>query len=86
VEAELKESIDRLRGEIAGLGEGDAAARERLSALIAKIEQKLDAAQEDDDESLLAHVQEGIAEFETSHPTITETISSIATTLSNMGI
>ena len=63
MEAELKESIDRLREEISVLGEGDAASKKRLLALIAKVEQKLDVEQEDDDESLLAHVQDGLAEY-----------------------
>ena len=86
-ERKLRESLEALRAEIQRLEAGDAQARERLDALIAELEARLEHPDDAErHEDLVRSVSDAIAEFEVSHPRATGILNHIMVTLSNMGI
>lgn len=84
---ELKKSLDKLRAELAELGENKVETRERLGQLVAELEDQLkEVAETDDTESLVELLRKRVEYYETGHPRITRILNDIMMTLSNMGI
>ena len=83
----LRESLEGLRMELERLEAEEARVRERLDALIAGVETRLDAPGDSDQhQSLIDDLRESISEFEVSHPRATAILNEIMVTLGNMGI
>ena len=83
----LKNDLDKLRGEINSVSENDPQAKQRLNSLISNLEKRLeDSALADDDDGLIENIREEIANFEAEHPRATAILNDIMVTLSNMGI
>lgn len=82
----LHEDLAALRTELDRLP-ADTAARERLLALIARVEAQLDAERDREPrEVLVGGIDEAIAEFEMDHPRTAAVLRRIVDTLSSMGI
>jgi chaperonin cofactor prefoldin len=85
--AELKQSLERLRRELAALGPNDSEVRERLSPLIDEIEQEIGTlATSDNQASQLEKLRNHVEAFEVEHPRVTNILNDIMVTLSNLGI
>lgn len=86
--SELHGLIRQLKSEIARLGPGDDEARARLQALVAEVEERIGAAQDDDgdDEDLIERLREAVERFEVEHPRATGILNNIMVTLGSMGI
>lgn len=85
-EKQLRDDLDKLRAEIAGL-DSDPQAKEKLAALLADIEQELDQSGLNDQVKKLSEQVEGaISRFETTHPTLTGVLNNIMVTLSGFGV
>ena len=82
-DAQLRETLQRLREEIEKLGPQDQAAQARLSSLMADIERRLDG---QDDDGLIDNIKESVEQFEVKHPRATAILNDIMLALSNMGI
>ncbi|SFF64950.1 protein of unknown function [Fontimonas thermophila] len=82
----LHQDLTELRQELEGLPT-DAEARQRLLALIRRIETRLDVpSAAESRESLVGGIDEAIAEFEVEHPRAALLLQRIVHTLSSMGI
>lgn len=82
----LHQDLNDLRRELDRLP-ADAAGRERLLALVARIEAQLDERSESEPrESLVRGIDEAAAEFEVEHPRAAGLLQRIVQTLSSMGI
>ena len=85
--AELKQSLERLRQELAALGPDDSQVLERLNPLIDEIEQEIGAlATPDSHASQLEKLRNHVEAFEVEHPRVTNILNDIMVTLSNLGI
>ena len=83
----LRKSLDELRSELERLEAEEAQVRERLNALIAGVETRLDSpGGTDQNQSLAQDLRRTISEFEVSHPRATAILNEIMVTLGNMGI
>ena len=82
----LRRSLDELRAELDRLDAGDAMVRARLDRLIAGIEAKLAASEDEEEDSLLDEVREAILQLEVTHPTATAVLNRIAAALGNLGV
>jgi len=82
-DAQLRETLQRLRAEIEQLGPEDAAAQARLSGLVSDIERRLEG---EDDDGLIGNIKESVEQFEVEHPRATAILNDIMHALSNMGI
>jgi hypothetical protein len=90
-DSELHPPLGQLKSEIARLGPQDDAARARLRALVAEVEQRIDPVEEDDagedlDEDLMERLRETVERFEVEHPRATGILNNIMVTLGSMGI
>ena len=84
---ELQKSIEALRYEVDSLGSGDAATQKRLHKVIADLEEQMDDVHDEDvRNSMSTGIRRLIQQFEEEHPSITEALNRVMTTLSNMGI
>lgn len=83
---EIKSAIDQLRDEIEHLAEDNAGQKEKLSALVASLQQTLETPQDDHPHGLLAELRENIEVFEVEHPRITGVLNELMIALSNIGI
>lgn len=81
----LPELLQQLHDELERTESVDEGGREMLRHLSEDIQKFIDPA-EDDDETLLARIQDAIDHFEVEHPTITAALSQVLNTLSNAGI
>ena len=86
----LRESLDELRSELEQLEAEELQIRERrerLDALISRVEMRLDRPEDTaHHQSLVQDVRQSISEFEVSHPRTTAILNQIMVTLGNMGI
>ena len=83
----LRQSLEELRSELKRLETEEAQVRERLDALIAGVETRLDKPEDaSHHQSLVQEVRQSISEFEVSHPRATAILNEIMVTLGNMGI
>jgi hypothetical protein len=85
-EQNLRDLIDRLRNEVAGLPDQDVAARSRLESIIADLESRLDGDELTSAPGLRNSIQDGIQQLEARHPDATTILNNIMMTLANMGI
>lgn len=84
---QLRDSLEQLRAEINQTGADGQEARRKLNDLISDIEHGLD--NPDDHEhraTVVASMNDAIAQFEVEHPRATGILNHIMVTLSNMGI
>ena len=86
MEQDLQASLEDLKREIDGLDSADDESRQRLQRIIANLETKLDASDDEPEENFMSYLEDSLTHFETSHPRVTSIINRVATTLSNMGI
>jgi Domain of unknown function (DUF4404) len=82
----ISASIESLRAEIDNLRVEDAAAKERLDALVVELERQLDKPEHDGGSGLDDSLQELIEQFEVEHPRITGILNDLMVTLSGLGI
>lgn len=82
-EQHLREQLERLAIELESLPSTDAK-RATINALIADIELQLNEGVADD--SLVDQVEAAVSSFEIEHPRIAAILSSIVTTLGNIGV
>ena len=86
---DLQQLITELKAEIDALGENDQAARERLAALVADLERRLEDPQDADLEShdaFMDGIRETVERFEVEHPRATGVLNNIMVALGSMGI
>jgi len=85
--AELRDTLESLREDLANLKFRDPQSRDRVQQLISAIERQIENS---DDAEASATVQQdlsgAISQFESEHPTLAGTLGRIASTLSSMGI
>lgn len=83
---QLQQYVDELRAELDRLPD-DAAGRERLHQLVARIDAQLDERRASEpQESFRQGMQEAVAEFEAEHPRAASLLRRVVDTLSSMGI
>ena len=83
----LRQSLEELRSELERLEAEEAQVRERLDALIAGVETRLEKPGDTSHhQSLVQEVRQSISQFEVSHPRATAILNEIMVTLGNMGI
>lgn len=82
-EQHLREQLERLSNELQ-TPSIDNEKREEITALIADIELQLNEGIADD--SLVDQVEAAVSSFEVEHPQIAAILSSIVTTLGNIGV
>lgn len=83
----IRKSLDELRSELARLEAEEAQVRERLDALIAGVETRLDRPGDaSQDQSLVEDLRQSISQFEVSHPRATAILNDIMVALGNLGI
>ena len=87
---DLHALLDQLRAEIDSLGEDDdAAARERLGALVTDLERRLeepDHAELESHEDFVDSIRETVERLEVEYPRATGILNNIMVTLGSMGI
>jgi hypothetical protein len=86
MEKRLAEDLNSLREQVAGLDTADEESRGKLNALIADIELRIESGEVGDEDNLVSQVEQSIARFETSHPTLTAVLNNIMVSLGNMGV
>jgi predicted nuclease with TOPRIM domain len=83
----LRRSLEELRSELERLEAEEAQVRERLSALIAGVETRLEKPEDSaHHQSLVQDLRQSISQFEVSNPRATAILNQIMVTLGNMGI
>lgn len=83
----LRQALEELRSELERLETEEAQVRERLDALIAGVETRLEKPGDTSHhQSLMQEVRQSISQFEVSHPRATAILNEIMVTLGNMGI
>jgi len=84
----LRDLLERLHNELGQTESVDEKGNEMLSHLDKDIRDLLERSErkEESDEPVLERLQESIEHFETSHPSLTLTLSEMMTILSNAGI
>jgi len=84
----LRDLLERLHNELEQTESVDEKGNEMLSHLDKDIRDLLERSErkEESDEPVLERLQESIEHFETSHPSLTLTLSEMMTILSNAGI
>jgi len=83
----LRRSLEDLRSELERLEAEEAQVRERLSALIAGVETRLEKPEDSaHHQSLVQDLRQSISQFEVSSPRATAILNQIMVTLGNMGI
>ena len=83
----LRRSLEDLRSELERLEAEEAQVRERLSALIAGVETRLEKPEDSaHHQSLVQDLRRSISQFEVSNPRATAILNQIMVTLGNMGI
>ena len=84
---ELQKSLDALRIEVDDMGPEHSDTQKRFQDVIADLEEQIDDIQDEEvRESMMRGLPRLIDQFEEEHPSITEALNRIMTTLSNMGI
>ena len=83
---ELRELLEKLRGEMEKTPSIDARDRELLRSLDADIHKLIERSEETSHETVVDRLQEAIEQMEVSHPDLTSTLSQLLTILSNAGI
>ena len=81
---ELERTIAELRAEIARVD--DAAERERLRALVTRVEQRLTEAGEVRAKPLLDDLRHFVESVEANHPRLTSIVNDVMMKLANIGI
>jgi predicted nuclease with TOPRIM domain len=83
----LRQSLNELRSELQRLEAEEAQVRERLDALIAGVETRLDKPEDSaQHQTLVEDIHQSISQLEVSHPRATAILNEIMVTLGNMGI
>ena len=85
-EQNLRDLIDRLKGEVAALPEKDVDARSRLESIISDLESRLESDELTAAPGLRGTLQDHIQQLEARHPDATTVLNNIMMTLANMGI
>ncbi len=85
-EKEINEALFALRQEVERLEQSHPAVKERLEALLIKLETRLEAAEDDTHVHLLEDVKQALTQFEVEHPRVTGILNDLMVTLSNLGI
>jgi len=85
-EHDLRELIERLRGEVNALPAADVDARRRLDGIIADLEERLERDELANPPGLTTSLQDSIHQLEARHPDATTVLNNIMMTLANMGI
>lgn len=85
-EQNLRELIERLRTEVAGLPDHDVDARRRLETILSDLESQLDSDEVAPAHGLQGSIQDTIHQIEARHPDATTVLNNILMTLANMGI
>lgn len=83
---QLRTLLDQLHGELEHADQLDDDGRALLRQLAADIETRLNAPAADETPSLLDGLQNAIARFETSHPSLAALLEEALTALGNAGI
>ncbi len=81
----LDETLNELHQQLAGAKDLDEAQRAKLRQAVEEIQQTLDDTQVSS-ASLATQLKQAVAQFENSHPQLTNSIGRIADLLSQMGI
>ena len=86
-ETQIHETLDKLRAEIAGLDTEDEVSRQKLEALIAELEKKLEQPEDEQvQRDLASRLDEAILHFEVEHPRLAAIVNDIIIKLESMGI
>jgi len=82
---ELDQTLEQLRTQLASVEELDAEERDRLQTAVNEIQNSLDRA-EVNSQSLADRLSEATAQFQESHPSLTNSVGRVADMLAQMGI
>jgi len=83
----LRESLEELRAEVRRADLSDSVTKERLDALIVKVEAELERPDDaEHNETLLEHVRDLIGQVETEYPRATSILNRIMVSLGGAGI
>ena len=82
----LREMLERLRGELARADAVDERSRELLRAVDADIHGVLERAGERQPDSVMERLRETVERFEDTHPALTEAVGRVLDALAKMGI
>jgi hypothetical protein len=83
----LRKLLEQLQGELKNVENIDSQGREQLRRLEAEIHQFLGRSEgEKVQPSMMLGLEDTITQFEVTHPTLTQILSEIMTTLSNAGV
>ena len=87
-EEQLRQMLEQLHTELERADTIDDRSRELLRGVLGDIEDLLERKQKrgTPPESIVARLREAVRAFETTHPTLTDTIGRVADTLAGMGI
>ncbi|SMF94781.1 protein of unknown function [Methylomagnum ishizawai] len=85
-EKEVSEALFHLRGEIERLDEDNIELKSKLEDLLDDLEDKLEAAEDDQQLHLVEDMKEAVSQFEVEHPTLTGILNNLMVALGNMGI
>jgi seryl-tRNA synthetase len=86
MEKHLIDDLNKLREQVAALDSADEESKQKLNALIYDIEQRIQNGDSGDADNLVSQVEQSIARFETTHPTLTAVLNNIMVSLGNMGV
>ncbi len=84
--ADLRERIESLHGELSQLGAVDAQSRTLLITLLADITRLLEKSGEGEDHSLVERLDELAVQFEAEHPSLGNALRRVVDALSKAGI
>lgn len=85
--AELRETLESLRGDLDNLKFKEAQSRERVQQLISAIERQIENSDDAESSANVSNDLAGaISQFESEHPTLASALGRIASSLSTMGI
>lgn len=85
-EKEINEALFILRKEVEQLEGDHPELKDKLEALLGRIEKKLEATEDDQHIHLVHDMKSALTQFEVEHPTATGIINDLMVTLSNLGI
>ena len=85
--AELRETLESLRGDLDNLKFRETQSRERVQQLISAIERQIENSDDaESNASVSKDLAGAISQFESEHPTLASALGRIASSLSTMGI
>ena len=87
--AQLRDSIQKILGELEEIEAKDPRARDRLASVLVEIREALEASKEGtsgEHESLIDRLNDAKGNFEETHPKLTAMVGRVADSLANLGI